>query len=220
MTIIAPDKRRAQLARIQERFKGAVGIDKIQFSFLRVHVLCSAAASTYDFNIKKDAGTTAAHERKLDTGDAFVITDFQIGLLKEDPAKPGTGQIYSYPNSSGLAVAAEVDITHCEIFFNGWLNVKVGDRVYQEAISTRGNRCVRTSQKSSATTFDEKGSDDGFQDLNPDVTLYGAQKNELKLIVPNFTGLLVQETTAATRLYVAFIARGFQIIGGGKLGDA
>ena len=218
---ILSERNRAILNKLRQRaMANGVSADKVQPGFLRVAMLCDAAKSTYEFNIKKDQGTSLAHDRKLDINDSFVVTDLGMMLLSESPATPGVGLLQTYPNNTVFAaVAGEITPAHYNIFYNGNYRVKVGDTVYTEAIPTNDMLCIRTTQQSAAGNFSERFGKDGTIQLTPDITLNGSAKNEITLNVPTFAGLQIQHTTAATRNYVVFFAYGFLISGGSKVGS-
>jgi hypothetical protein len=218
---ILSERDRAILNKIRQRVEAkGVSADRVQPSFLRVAMLADASKSTYEFNIKKDQGTSLAHDRKLDINDSFVITDLGVMLLGENPATPGVGLLQSYPNNTVFAAeASTVTPAHLNIFYNGSYRVKVGDTVYAESIPTNNMLCVRTTQQSASGNFSERLGRDGTVALNPDITLHGSAKNEITLNVPTFSGLQIQYITATTRIYPVFIAYGFLVSGGSKVGS-
>jgi hypothetical protein len=218
---ILSERDRAILNKLRQRaVANGISADKVQPSKLRVAMLADASKSTYEFNIKKDQGTSLIHDRKLDINDSFVVADLGVMLLGEDPTKPGIGLLQSYPNNTVFAAeASNVTPAHLNIFYNGGYRVKVGDTVYAEHIATENMLCVRTTQQSASGNFSERFGKDGTVPLNPDITLNGSAKNEITLNVPTFSGLQIQYVTAATRIYVVFVAYGFLISGGSKLGS-
>ncbi|MEO5681454.1 MAG: hypothetical protein ABIQ88_02370 [Chitinophagaceae bacterium] len=219
-TIISPERDRGILSRVRT-LANDKGIDpsKVQPSYLRIATLLDPSKSTYDFLVRKDVGGSLAHDVKLDQNDSFVMSKMGIMLLGEDPTKPGTGLLQSYPNNLVFAAeAGNVSPLHLNTLYNGSIKVKVDDRVFAEAIPTNPMFAARTTQQASATTFSERFLDDGLIELTPDITLNGSKKNEITLKVPTFAGLQVQYITAATRIYAVFYAKGFLIIGGSNLG--
>jgi hypothetical protein len=219
--IFPSDRDRAILNKLRaSAVRNGIPADKVQPSKLRVAMLVDASKSSYEFNIKKDQGTSLIHDRKLDINDSFVATDLGMMLLGEDPAKPGTGLLQTFPNNTVFAAeTSNVTPLHLNIFYNGGYKIKVGDTVYAEHIPTEDMLCVRTTQQSASSNFSERFLKDGTVPLTPDITLGGSSKNEITLNVPTFSGLQLQYVTAATRIYVVFVAYGFLITGGSKLGS-
>lgn len=216
---IQTERDRAILNRLRKRAKeNGIAEDKVQPSYLRVANLADASKSKYEFNIKKDAGTSLTHDRKLDVNDSFVMCDLGVMLLGETPANPGTGLLQTYPNNTVFAAeVGNVTPAHLNIFYNGSFNLTVQDTVYAQAIPTNKMLCVRTTQQSAAGNFSERFGKDGTVELTPDITLDGSGNNLITLNVPTFPGLQIQYVTAATRIYAVFFAYGFLISGGGKL---
>ncbi len=219
--VILSERERSILKRVRTwASKNGIDPSKVQPSYLRVAVLADPSKSTYEFNIRKDVGVSLLHDRKLDQNDAFVVSKIGQMLLGEDPTKPGTGLLQTYPNNLVFAAeAANVNPLHLNIFYNGEYKLKVDDRVFVEALPTNPMLVARTTQQASATTFSERFLEDGTIDLTPDVTLNGSKKNEITLKVPTFGGLQIQYVTAATRIYTVFYVRGFLVVGGSNLGS-
>jgi hypothetical protein len=217
---ITPERDRGILARIRKNVANKnIAADKVQPSFLRIAVLADPSKSQYDFNVRKDVGTSLVHDQKLDQNDAFVVTKLGMMLLGETPANPGTGLLQTYPNNIVFAAeAGNVTPAHLNIFYNGKYKIKVDDRVYAESIPTNPMLTVRTTQQSAAGNFSERFTDDGTVELTPDITLNGSKKNEITLTVPTFAGLQIQYAVATTRIYAVFYAKGFLVIGGSDVG--
>lgn len=217
---VQSERDRAILNRLRKSVTAkGISVDKVQPSYLRVAMLADASKSSYEFSTKKDTGISLVHDKKLDQNDAFVITDFGLLLLGENPATPGVGLLQTYPNNQVFAAeASNVTPLHLNTFYNGSYRIKVKETVYAEAIPTNRMLCVRTTQQASASTFSERFQKDGTIPLTPDIQLNGSEKNEITLNVPTFTGLQIQYITATTRIYVVFYAYGFLISGGSNLG--
>lgn len=217
---VQTERDRAILQRVRANVeKQNVSPDKVQPGYLRVAVLADGSKSSYDIVTKKDVGISYIHDRKLDQNDSFVITDLGFYLLCEDPTKPGTGLLQTYPNNQVFAAEANnVTPAHLNVFYNGSYKIKVKETVYEEAFPLNKMLCVRTTQQASASTFSERFGKDGTAELTPDITLNGSEKNEITLNVPTFQGIQIQYVTAATRIYAVFYAYGFLISGGSRLG--
>ncbi len=217
---LTPDKKRQALQRVRDwAVSKGVSAEKVSWSYLRVAMLMDNATSQYTFSLKKDTGISLKHDRKLDLNDTFVVYAMGQRLLAENPATPGVGILQTYPNVLEFpAVALETVHTHFNIFYNGSYQIKVGETVYGPAISTDEMLCVRTTQKSSATTFSERYEMDGCVMMGADVTLNGSNQNEVTLTVPTFSGLLVQQVAAATRNYIVLYCYGFLISGASNIG--
>lgn len=200
------------------RFNGKL----VQPSFLQSEVALQNGKAAYPFAINQNNGVSLANsEKRLNQNDAFVASHLGIFIKKEDSAKRGSGVLQTYPNSSYLGAdeATYFAFADMEAIWNSYLNVKVGDVVFGEAIDMRNCRSVRTTQQTSATTKSEQLSFDGYIPVEPIITFDGANKNELVLNIANWAGQLIQNSTAnaGATIYVVLKAFGFLVTGGGHI---
>lgn len=199
-----------------------LGIKAAQISFgqLRVAVLAVSAQGQYGFNIRKDVGTSLVHDVKLDVNDSFVATHLGIKIMAEDPAKPGTGVLQTFPNQTQFAAeVGNVTPGHLEGFYNGWLTISENQKLKIPKLPTELCRVARTSQQASASTTSEKFGTDGLIEMVPANTFSGTNTNEVTLSIPQFSLQQVQYATAATRIYVVFQAVGYLITGSSAVGS-
>lgn len=208
------NQERSTLKSLKERFPNS----RISPAQLRVAHLAENAKGLYTFNLRKDVGNTLVHDRKLDVNDSFVATRLGVKLLIENPAEPGTGLLQSYPNSTEFnPVVNEVVLAHLNAFYNANLRYKKDDLVEVEAWPTQQSLVIPQTQKSAAGNFSQAQGDDGVILLPTTIGFDGAAKNEITLDVPAFPTQKIQHVTAATRIYVVFVAYGFLITGQSRM---
>jgi hypothetical protein len=191
-----------------------------QPGFVRLEQLADNAKGTYIFPIKKSTGNLLATENRLDENDAFYATHARVRLKLEAPTKPGSGVYQTYPNQTAIPVVAnEVVADDLESIFNSYLNVKVNNVDVLKAVDMQNSRVVSMTQQSAATNRSEQNTYDGLVDLHSVIRLGGSSTIDIALITPSYSGKLVQNTTATTRIYVALDFYGFLVTGGSALGE-
>ena len=211
------NQERSTLKDLREKYPNSV----ISPSSIRRAILLESGRGTYTFPVKRDVGAQLAHDQLLDANDSFIATRWGIKLLAEDPAAPGTGILQAYPNNTVfVAVAGEVVPLHLNAFFNGRLRFKKDDTVQIEAWPTNLALTVPQTQQSASTNYSQAQGDDGVVLLPTTIGFNGSAKNEITLDIPlNPTTQKVQHVTAATRLYVVFVAYGFLLTGVSRLNN-
>jgi len=208
------NQERAFFKQLKDKYKGAT----ISPSYLRVAVLTRNANGQYQFNLRKDVGTSLAHDKKLDQNDSFAATRWGIALMKENPAEPGTGRLQTYPNNTVFAAeAGKVTPGHLETFYNGSLRYTKDQKVVVEGWPTRLSSVVRTTQQASPATFSEMEGADGTVLLPTLITFNGKAKNDMVLDIPSWATQQVQYEAAAERIYVVFLCYGFLVTGIGEI---
>ena len=128
----------------------------------------------------------------------------------------------TYPNVNAFtAEAGNVTLDHLKSIYNSQLKLKVGDKVYSEAIDMSRSFVVPTSQQTSGTTFSERRDEEGMFLLDPIVTFEGSGKNEVTLKIPSFAGQQIQHSTAGagSSIYAVIKMVGFLVTGGSGLGQ-
>lgn len=221
--VVAPDRNRA----IYEGLRRKAPNNIITPSFIRLEQQLQSGQGVYQFQIQKNVGNPSATEVRLDLNDAFMATSIGIYLLNDDLSLPGHAGLQTFP--SPVAFPSEegnVDPTHLEAFYNGFLRVKVADVVYAESMATRKFRVVRTTQQDVVATTPPPSIKlsgayglDGLFDLTPQFTFQGQAKNTLELDIPTNSTQKVQYVTAATRIKVVWYMEGFLITQGSALGS-
>lgn len=222
--VVAPDRERAIYTGLRKKAPNNI----ITPSFIRLEQQLSSGQGQYQFQIGKNVGNPSATEVRLDLNDAFVATKLGIYLLNDDLTLPGHSALQTFPSPVAFpAEASNVDPTHLEAFYNGFLRVKVADVVYAETMATRKFRIVRTTQQDVAAATPPPSAKlsgaegyDGLQNLTPQFIFQGQAKNELTLYVPANSTQEVQYKTAATRIKVVWYMEGFLITQGSALGSA
>ena len=221
--VVAPDRARA----IYEGVRRKAPNNIITPSYIRLEQQLSSGQSVYDFQIGKNVGNPSMTEVRLDLNDAFVAMKLGIYLLNDDPALPGHAALYTFPSAVNFpAEAGNVNPTHLEAFYNGYLSVKVADVVYAESIATRKFRVVRTTQQDVAAAtpppgvkLSENEPYDGLVDLTPQFIFQGQAKNQLQAHIPANSTQQVQYVTATTRIKLVWYMEGFLITQGSALGS-
>src|SRR4051812_478157 len=88
-------------------YKGAVSKfpgKLVQPGFLLAVIALSNGKAAYAFAIIQNNGFAArADEKRLNQNDAFVASHVGLFLKREDSAKPGSGQLHTYPNATAFA---------------------------------------------------------------------------------------------------------------------
>lgn len=192
-----------------------------QPGFVRLEQLADNSKGVYSFPIKRSTGNVLPTETRLDENDAFFATHARVRIKLENPSRPGSGVYQTYPNQVAIPpVANEVVADDLESIFNSYLNVKVNNVDVLKAVDMQNSRVVSMAQQTAATNRSEQNSYDGLIDLHSVIRLGGSSTIEINLSTPSYAGKLVQNTTAATRIYVSLDFYGFLVTGGSALGEA
>lgn len=184
----------------------------IQPSYLQSEVALVTNKGNYDFTINQNGGgVPRASERRLNQNDLFVILGMALFLKQEDSTKAGSAILQKYANAThfnGTEVgAAQGDVDAC---WNSSLGIKVGDRVFTEAVDLSASRVVGTTAQSSASTRSEQHPYEGVIEV-PRITLDGSQKNAISWSL-QYAGT-IQNASAATTVYGVVKFYGFLITG-------
>jgi len=191
-----------------------------QPSTLRLEQLSDSSKGTYVFDHKKTSGTRLATEIRLDENDLFLATHVRLRQKRELPTKPGSAIYLSYANQQIItAVASEIVIADVDAQWNSTLQINVNQVQKIKAFDMSDSRVVPTSQQSGATNYSETSPLAGFLPLHRILQLSGDASAEILLLTPAYAGKLVQDATAATRIYLSLEFYGFLVVGGSKAGD-
>lgn len=194
----------------------------VQDSFLQLEIPLANNTNVYKFGVNSTdtRPPQRASETRLNNNDAFCITQIGLYIKNEDPAKPGSGTLQSYPNISVFPdEALNLANADLEAVFNSQLSIKVGDTVFANGIDMRPTRTVRTTQQTSATNESEQLGDDGQIPNEPVMTLDGSKKNDVAVTIANWAGQLIQYSAGhGTNVYLVLKFWGFLITNGSGLG--
>jgi len=179
--------------------------------FLRVEREIKNGLTTYSFNFTRDTGSTNDTEVKLDRTESFVITQVGLFLAKKDTALPNCEVLQTYPNKTVFADGNKFKADYLEAIYNGYLSLKVKSKVYMEALGLDLFRHVGAMAQSSAATFSEKNSYDGFINMVPNIKLSGDDPHSIDITVPVKSAAIVENDVANMSNHLVMIARGFLI---------
>lgn len=192
-----------------------------QASFLQLEALVPQGGGNVRFGLTKADSVARASERRLDQNDAFVATEIGLYIKQESAVAPGAKMLETYPNQTAFAAEATfVVLADLVSIFNSRLSIKVGDKMFAEAINMVQSLEIPTSQQSAAGNFSERNQVSGLFDLQPIITFQGTGKNEIILSIPA-NGQKIQNSTAGvtTGIYAVLRMEGFLITGGDKIGQ-
>ena len=187
-------------------------------SYLRVEQALSNTSGKYLFDIKKNGNETAT-ERKLDRNDLFVVTRIGVYLHKEDTTKIGLNSLQTYPNTTYFGTQSGFTVAHLETIYNGFLSLKVGQKVNIESLSMQVFRYVSTSQESSSIGKSEFNVSEYTYQGAEDIMLYGTRSIEINVEFPTYTGMQIAATAANTKHKLVFHPYGFLLKNGALLED-
>jgi hypothetical protein len=179
-------------------------------SYLRIEVPLINTSGNYAFDIKKN-GNEKATEVKLDRNDLFVCTRLAFYLLKEDSTKIGLARLQTYPNATYFGTLSGFTVAHLETIYNGYMQLKTGQRVNIEKLSMQEFKFVQTSQESasnSITNSEWNISEYTYRGAE-DIYLHGTKSHELTVNFPTYSGMQIQTTTANTVTKLVFHPYGF-----------
>lgn len=208
-TVISLDRKRSIYSFLNAKYGKTKMITE---SFLRIEKSIANGTTNYDFSITKDTNSDTVTERKLDRKDMFHITHIGVFLMKRNSTKLGIEVLQTYPNP----IVFPDDSTNflgadLECFYNGSIQIKVGQTVYLEALDTRRFRAVEENIESSTITKSSAREYTGICELTPQLTLNGDQKTDVILTAPVASGAKVANTVANMTNYVVLFIRGFLI---------
>ncbi len=199
--IIIPDPEKALIKKLRKKF----GTKHITPSYLRVEVPTSNTRSDYIFDIT-ETGRETRTEKKLNRNDVFIVQDMGLFLMRRNPNTVGADYLETYPNPVRFDLAG-VDVSHLHIFYNGYLRIRVNNRVWYDAFDSRRFLYIPETQQTFGGNYAQQLPEFGFVEVKPELKLFGNAKNEIVLSVPTFQGLQV-ESTAQDKVYLVFYVRG------------
>lgn len=191
-------------------------------SFLRMESQISNTESVYRFRPEPQPASDHNTERKLNRNDVFHSTRWGMFLMAVVSSAFGPAVLQTYANPGVFVTAAGFTPAHLEAFYNGFIQVKVGTRVWIDGFDTARFRYVPDAQQGTTTaaiagpvtyTLANSGfdGDKGYYNLQPNLVLKGNENTEISLSIPSFSSIQVANTNANTVNWVALIPRGFII---------
>ncbi len=200
--LVVADPEKALISKLRKKF----GTKHITPSYLRVEVPTSNTRSDYIFDIT-ETGRETRTERKLNRNDVFIVQQMGLFLMRRDLRVVGADYIETYPNPVRFALPG-INVRHLHIFYNGYLRIRVNNRVWYEALDSRRFLYIPETQQTFAGNYAQQLPEFGFVDVKPELKLFGNAKNEIVLSVPTFAGLNVESTDANEKVYLVFYVRG------------
>lgn len=178
------------------------GKGKVTASFLRQELALrnNQASYEFDFDGKK---SPKASERLLAAQDIFIVTALSLHLLKEEDGKEGSGVLLTHVDSAVFVAAAGFVPAHLETLYNGAIQCKMGNTTVFEALQTKNFRKVPAE-------FIQR---DGSVDIDPNIVLFGKEKNKLILTIPSFAGINIASVAAGVSHKVVLMPEGFLVTG-------
>lgn len=198
--------------KIYQELKQAYPGSKITPSTLRVERPITNGNQTYQFRFSQDSNSDTLTERKMAISDKFRVVEIGMFLINRLTTSIYTEVLQTYPN---IFVFPDVSSTfygiHLEVFYNGYLGLKVDQDVVIEELDTFRFRKAGALQQSSATTKSSMIDKEGFISDIPSITLDGSKQNVLEIKAPITDIHLVKHPTTNYTHMLVVIARGFRI---------
>lgn len=166
--------------------------------------------------ISEDSVKKAKTENRINKNDTFFMTALSLMLVRRQVDKEALDVLQTYPNAVAFpAVASQFDPTHLEAIYNGKLEVEINSTKILEDLSTSIFREVPETIQVAGVPFSQKNRNTGVYALPKHVKVYGSETNSIKLTIPTFTGMKIQDETGLATIEnrVVLIAYGFLIKG-------
>ena len=224
-TIVQPSRDAMVEAKLKQKF-GESFQGQITQSYLRMENDTVDGQGSYIYDIRSAKGNATATEFLLNENDSFHASYVALFLGVRPAANPAAAVLQTYPNQVVFAdetaanPAGTFDPNHLEAFYNGRMQLKVGDTTFIPGLDLRNSRHVPNNQQTSASTKSQQDAKNGLISLHPPFTLSGKDNNELSIIIPAANGLKVQYTTAAhagLRVFSCLYLIGYRITGGARV---
>jgi len=179
--------------------------------YLRVEQTLANSKTRYTFDVKKNQSSDIATERKLDFNDLFAVTHLGIFLSNQSSNTVGKERLNSYPNNAIFNGSGEAD--YLETLYNGYLDLKVGQTVYIEALSMQHFRFVPTAQKEASNyiDLDQWSIDEMSYWPGSVVYLAGNDNIEINITTPAPSGLDWDHATGSNKIVMflfGFLCKG------------
>lgn len=206
--VISLDRKRSIFSYLEKKFKNNL----ITEGFLRIEKAIVNGQQTYSFAVTKDSNSDTVTERKLDRKDSFHVTHVGMFIMKRLSTKTGGEVLQSYPNPTVFADDSSNFLgADLEVFYNGSVQIKVGQTVYVEALDTRRFRWIGNAIESATILKSSQEENTGLVELTPQITLDGDKKTEITLAAPVHSSAKVANTVSNTTNYLVLYLRGFLI---------
>lgn len=177
-------------------------------SFLRQDIATKSNKSNYEFTFLQENGQASLPEKLLSRTDLFEVTHMGLYLLMEKTAKPGSGILQTYPNST---VFTDSTVEDLETFWNGHMSVQVNNVIVVEDFPTRKFRYVPETLKSAGNINSSYPMDAGMVELPIRIRMDGANKNNFRVETPSYDGIALVTTTAGSAIKLVMVLEGFLI---------
>ena len=181
-------------------------------SFLRFEVLLATGTTTYTFDTLVNENSQSTNwntQQKLNLQDAFVCAELGFFLAVPSSSKDVTFRLMTYPNTTILTAA---NVANYYAIYNGQMTLTVNQKtVVTNWDLSRHYKAPAQQQNVIGATYasvagaailranDEMDlSKDGFYEVEPNLVLSGAAKNDLKVNLPG--GGIPTAVTANSRL--------------------
>lgn len=187
-------------------------------SYLRAEQGLANNKAKYNFDLKRVANEVVT-EQKLDRNDLFVISRLGVFLTKQFAATPGKEVLQSYPNAVEFPPTAGLAPADLETIYNGFLQLKIANRVNIENLSMHEFKYAPDTQQASATTKSSFNLDDACYKPAPLIYLHGTMDINLTIEFPTFAGIQLTPTDFAANGVVKLVVVpfGFLVKGAASL---
>ncbi len=185
-----------------------VGKGKASPSYLRVEQTLSNTKSRYTFDIKT-TGNEIATERKLDRNDLFVVTHIGVYLTAQVSTSLGKEVLQTWPNPQVFVAATGFTPSDLEVIYNGFLEIKIGQKVNVPALSMQHFRYVPTSQQSSSIGNSEWEVEKFAYWPGTLLYLHGTQNIEINIEFPALSSAQIAAVASNTSNKLVFMPFGY-----------
>ncbi len=188
-------------------------------AYLRVEQMLSNTSGKYTFDIKKNGNETNT-EVKLDRNDLFVVTDIGVYLSGVTVTTKGIEVLQTYPNSVVFTAMTGTTVSHLEAIYNGYLQLKIGQKVNIERLSMLNFRHVPITQQATGASnvpgFANSQYSVEAHTYKPGSLLYlhGTSNIEITIQFPTIASMAIQATTVTTNYNnLVFVPYGYLLSG-------
>lgn len=199
---------------IFEKIRGIEqGSDIMPFTF-RSELKLDNNTQNYDFPVLvEDSVARSKTENRINKNDRFYITSLGLFLLKRTTGKEGLDVLQTYPNAVVFPdVASQFNNEHLEVVYNGKFRVEIDQKAVIEELPAQEFRVVPQTLQLAADTYSQRDNSMGMVDLPAYVVLNGNATNLLRLTIPSFSGMLINDSTSTTtENRVVLVAKGFLV---------
>jgi hypothetical protein len=169
-----PNERELAMMLKDTRYKKDAGV-RITPTSIRLEQALVNNSGTYTFNPVASQRFNRP-QKGVALTDHFVAHSLGLYILIEDPAKPGSGDLRTYPVNEGQ-----------EAIYNGVTSIKIGNTTFVDEMDNRRFRTVPEAQgfiDASTREYDQSEYESGLCQLPEFVIFKGDQSNEIKVELP------------------------------------